>query len=164
MAREKSFSVNRIRETTLPTARVRTPSTRCCAPARMTHWNLFDDRARHRRNSDRLCIPIPLRFDATRRVHHAYPVTRELRRSPSSVIYSQLLIVSGICDDLTFYTSCVTIIMRKNWTKKFYENGGLRYKLNITNFIEREVLNIFRKELIFAMKRKKKKCTALLDW
>lgn len=48
---------------------------------------------------------------------NAYPVTRELRRSPSSVIYSELLIVSGICDDRTFYTSNVTIIMGKNWTK-----------------------------------------------
>lgn len=109
--------MNRIRETTRP-ARVRTPSTRCCAPARMTHWNLFDVRARDVTLTD---SAFPFRYVSMRRVvcitRNAYPVTRELRRSPSSVIYSELLIVSGICDDRTFYTSNVTIIMGKNWTK-----------------------------------------------
>lgn len=76
---------------------------------------------------------------------NAYPVTRELRRSPSSVIYSELLIVSGICDDLTFYTSCVTIIMGKIGIKIQRKRfGGLEYlNENFTYFIEREILNIF---------------------
>lgn len=83
----------------------------------------------------------PFRYISMRRVvcitRNAYPVTRELRRSPSSVIYSELLIVSGICDDLTFYTSCVTIIMGKDWnknsTKMIWWIGIFKWKFYILN-------------------------------
>lgn len=105
----------------------------------------------------------PFRYVSMRRVvcitRNAYPVTRELRRSPSSVIYSELLIVSGICDDLTFYTSRVTIIMGKNWNKNLTKIIWCDSNENFTNFVEREYF--FERNWFLQWK---KKYTALLDW